>query len=34
LVGIAMFTIDGQSTYLNDIIVDAGDNIVVAGDCA
>ena len=31
--GIATFTIGGQSTYLNDIIVDANDNIVVAGDC-
>ncbi len=31
--GMATFTIGGQSTYLNDIIVDANDNIVVAGDC-
>ena len=31
--GIATCTIGGQSTYLNDIIVDADDNIVVAGDC-
>ena len=31
--GIATFTIGGQSTYLNNIIVDADDNIVVAGDC-
>ncbi len=31
--GIATFTIGGQSTYLNDIIVDEDDNIVVAGDC-
>ena len=31
--GTATFTIGGQSTYLNDIIVDANDNIVVAGDC-
>ena len=31
--GIATCTIGGQSTYLNDIIVNADDNIVVAGDC-